>query len=76
MNNTHLFFSRFCHRSIPSFAAVMLVALAWSSLAFCGEIHDAARAGNVGKVSALLNDNPEDELSFSNVEEGRRSVRQ
>jgi len=35
-------FSRFCHSPIPRRAAVVLVALAWSSLAFGGEIHDAA----------------------------------
>jgi ankyrin repeat protein len=39
--------------------AVTLVALAWSSLAFCGEIHDAARAGDLEKVQALLKVNPD-----------------
>ena len=42
--NTHSSFSRFCHSPIPRRAAVLLVALAWSSLAFCGEIHDAAES--------------------------------
>jgi ankyrin repeat protein len=41
----------------------MLVALAWSSLAFCGQIHDAAAAGDLAKVKALLKDNPD--LVFS-----------
>ena len=40
-------------------AAVTLVALVWSSLAFCGEIHDAAKAGDLAKVKALLNANPD-----------------
>jgi hypothetical protein len=38
--------------------AVTLVALAWGNLAFCGEIHDAAKAGDLDKVKALLNANP------------------
>ena len=37
----------------------MLVALVWSSLAFCGEIHDAAKDGDLEKVKALLKDNPD-----------------
>jgi ankyrin repeat protein len=41
----------------------MLVALAWSGLAFCGEIHDAARDGDLAKVKALLKVNPD--LVFS-----------
>ena len=35
-------------------AAVMLFALVWSGLAFCDEIHDAARAGDLEKVKMLL----------------------
>jgi ankyrin repeat protein len=38
---------------------VTLVALVWSCLAFCGEIHDAARDGDLEKVKALLKDNPD-----------------
>jgi serine/threonine-protein phosphatase 6 regulatory ankyrin repeat subunit B len=38
---------------------VMLVALAWSSLAFCGEIHDAAKSDDLEKVKALLKANPD-----------------
>ena len=34
----------------------MLVALVWSGLAFGGEIHDAAAAGDLEKVKALLKD--------------------
>jgi ankyrin repeat protein len=46
----------------------MLVALAWSSPAFCGEIHDAARDGNLEKVKALLKGNPD--LVFSKDDQG------
>jgi hypothetical protein len=40
-------------------AAVILVALAWSNLAFCGEIHDAAKAGDLEKVKSLLKTSPD-----------------
>ena len=36
----------------------MLVMLLWSSPALCGEIHSAARDGDLGKVRALLKDAP------------------
>ena len=68
MMNMHSFFSRLCHSPIPRRAAVMLVALAWSSLAFCGEIHDAAKDGDLEKVKALLKDNPD--LVFSKDNDG------
>jgi len=46
--------------SLISFrAALILFVLAWSNLAFCGEIHDAAKVGDLEKVKALLKDNPE-----------------
>ena len=51
--------SRLRHSPIPCRAAVMLVMLAWSSLAFCGEIHVAAQKGKLGKVKALLTGNPD-----------------
>jgi hypothetical protein len=35
-----------------------LVLLAWSGIARSGEIHDAAEAGDVAKVKALLAGNP------------------
>jgi len=60
--NTRSFFRRHCCFSIPRPAAVTLVALialAWSSLAFCGEIHDAAMNGDLVKVQALLKGNPD-----------------
>ena len=66
--NTHSFFSRICRSPIPRRAAVTLVALAWSSLAFCGEIHDAAAFGQLEKVKALLQDNPD--LVFSRDNSG------
>jgi ankyrin repeat protein len=46
-----------------------MVALAWSSLAFCGEIHDAAKSGDLEKVKALLKGNPN--LVFSKDTNGR-----
>jgi ankyrin repeat protein len=58
MNNMHSFFSRLCHAPIPRCAAVLLVALDLSSLAFGGEIHDAAKNGDLGKVKALLESKP------------------
>src|ERR1035437_2540231 len=68
MNDTHSFFSRFCHPPIPLRTAVMLVALTLSCLtSSCvrrvGEIHDAAQIGDLDKVKALLNRNPD--LVFS-----------
>lgn len=36
----------------------LLVALAWSNLAFGGEIQDAAQIGDLEKVKALLKGNP------------------
>ena len=80
--NTHSLFSRLCHSPIPGRAAVLLVALAWSGLAFCGrnreerrtggsessEIHDAAKDGDLEKVKALLKDNPD--LVFSKDNDG------
>jgi ankyrin repeat protein len=43
----------------PKLAVVTLVALVWNCLAFCGEIHDAAAAGDLEKVKALLKENPD-----------------
>jgi ankyrin repeat protein len=66
------FFSRLFRTPIISpLATVMLVALlalAWSSPAFCGEIHDAAENGDLKKVNALLKDNPN--LVFSKDDYG------
>ena len=40
-------------------AIVLMIILAWSSLAFCGEIHEAAKGGDLEKVKALLKANPD-----------------
>jgi ankyrin repeat protein len=53
------FLSRVFHSQISRFGIVMLIALAYSIPAFCGEIHDAARKGNIKKVKALLKKNPD-----------------
>jgi ankyrin repeat protein len=55
--NDRSFFNQLCHSPMLRCAAVMLVTLAWSSLAFCGEIHDAAQSGDLEKVKTLLKDN-------------------
>ena len=72
MNKMQAFFSRlFGTAIITPLAAVMLVGLlapAWSSPAFCGEIHDAAENGDLEKVKALLKDNPN--LVFSKDDYG------
>lgn len=73
---THSLFSRLGHSPIPRCAAVLLVALALSCLASCGrkdvgggEIHDAAKAGDLEKVKALLKDHPD--LVFNKDNDGR-----
>ena len=48
---------------------VALVALTWNSFAICGEIHDAARDGDVAKIKALLKNNPD--LVFSQNSQAR-----
>jgi ankyrin repeat protein len=64
MKNNFIF-NRSCRPAIPRCALMMaaLIMLAWSSLAFCGEVHDAARGGDVGKVKALLKTSPDLVLS-------------
>ena len=47
----------------PQRGIVALFVLAWGSLAFCGEIHDAAKNGDLEKVKALIKANPD--LVFS-----------
>jgi ankyrin repeat protein len=69
MMNTRSFFGRLCRSSIPRLATITLVALAWGSLAFCDEIHDAARDGDLAKVQALLEHHPD--LVFSKDNDGR-----
>jgi hypothetical protein len=38
-------FSRLCHFTILRRATILLVTMAWSIFAICGEIRDAAAAG-------------------------------
>ncbi len=47
-----------CHSTLHALAVVTLVALAWTPCAFCGEIHDAAKNGDLANVKALLKDEP------------------
>jgi cytohesin len=49
-------------------AASAIVALTWSHLAFGGEIHDVARAGDLEKVQVLLTNTPD--LVFSRDSDG------
>ena len=56
--NSHPLFNCVCRHPLLLRAAGVLVALAWSTLAFCGEIHDAAKNGDLEKVEALLKKNP------------------
>ncbi len=44
-------------------AVVALLVLVWSSLAFCDEIHDTAKSGDLEKVKALLKASPDLVLS-------------
>jgi TonB family protein len=53
------FFYRLFHFQIPGIAATLLIMLSWSIPSFCGEIHDAAAAGNLEEIKALLEKNPE-----------------
>ena len=69
MKGRSSFFRRFFQSSISRLATVMLVALAWTSLAFGGEIHDAAANGDLAKVQLLLKDHPD--LVFSKDDLGR-----
>ncbi len=64
--NTRSFFCRLCHSPIARLAAITLIVLAWSSLAFCGEIHEAAKSGDLAKVKALLKANPNLVFSIDN----------
>jgi len=47
------------HPACRRLAIVSLFAITWSSIAYCGPIHDAAARGDLAKVKALLKDNPE-----------------
>lgn len=41
----------------PVFLAIVLI-LAWSSLGFCGEIHEAVAKNNIAKVQRLIEKTP------------------
>jgi ankyrin repeat protein len=47
------------HLRFSRLSGMMLMALFWSIPAICGEIHDAAKAGDLAKIKALLEENPE-----------------
>jgi len=71
MKNMVSSFSWLCDFPIPRRVAVTLVALAalaWSSLAFSAEIHEAVRSGDLAKVQALVKAHPD--LVFSKDFEG------
>src|ERR1039458_1207500 len=55
--------NRLCHSRSLQRATIALVVLLWGSLALGGEIHDAAKGGDMAKVQGLLKDNPD--LVFS-----------
>jgi ankyrin repeat protein len=47
------------HTFLNRFTAMSVIMLACIIPAFCGEIHDAVKVGDLAKVKALLKDNPE-----------------
>ncbi len=53
------FISRTVRSLLFRIGVAMLLVLAWSGLAFCGEIHDAAKKGDLDKVKSLLKANPD-----------------
>jgi ankyrin repeat protein len=55
----NLFSNRVCHFRIIHLAVIVLIVLAWNSRAFCDEIRDAAKSGDLAKVQALIKENPE-----------------
>ena len=44
---------------ISRMALLLLIMLAYGNSVYCGPIHDAAEAGDVARVKALLKENPE-----------------
>jgi ankyrin repeat protein len=48
-----------CGVSLRAAGTLLLAALAWSSPAFCGPIHDAARDGDLKKVETLIKEHPD-----------------
>lgn len=66
--SARLFVSRFFHSSTAKFAAVLIVVLASTNSAFCSEIDDAVRNGDLEKVKALVKNDPS--LVFSKDKDG------
>jgi uncharacterized protein len=64
--------TRFLHSSVLRRTAIILLALTWAGIAFCGEIHEAAQKGDVAKVQALLKAHPE--LIFSRDSDGKTAL--
>jgi ankyrin repeat protein len=58
--------SLFLSRSLPRLAIVTLIALACSTPAFCGEVHDVARDGDMQTVYRLVKYNTESVPSTKN----------
>jgi ankyrin repeat protein len=56
--NIATFLRRLSYPQLSRLAIITLIVLASSAPAFCGEIHDAAYAGDLAKVKALLKINP------------------
>jgi hypothetical protein len=53
------FLSRHSHSLIFYLSIFTLIALVCSTPSFCGDIRDAAQAGDLAKVKPLLHNNPE-----------------
>jgi TonB family protein len=56
--NTTCFYGFLFYSRISLLTTMLIIMLVWSIPAFCGEIHDAARLGDLAKVKSLLKDNP------------------
>jgi ankyrin repeat protein len=67
-----VFLTRLFHSRILCLPIVVLIAMLYVTPVFCGEIHDAAKAGNLAKVKALLKNNPE--LVSSSDKNGRTAL--
>jgi ankyrin repeat protein len=56
--NVHSFLSRKFHSSRVRLAAIVLLALAWSSPAFCSPLEKAIKKGDLEQVKALIEADP------------------
>jgi ankyrin repeat protein len=65
--NISAYLCRLFHSQITSLVVITLFALTWSISAFCSEIHDAARSGDLAKVKLLIKENPQLVFSRDNV---------